>query len=631
VLFTRASLIWGRFATSFCAAFIFIMGRKSSQRRTPRRKKSPDPVVEEDLSDDASDVSTDTVAMLGLSLQSEDAEEQLKSKLAETLDDLTEKRAATRVQGLEKLTAILKMLPNELVEDRKATCLDTVLGLLRRAGEKEAVLACKALCVIFVHLGAENERVIQRVTLPLRRIATKGGSGSPRRPWALRALVVGCFICGEESTTTQALMRLCVEILQHSVAGDEVTPDLEIAALESWTLLATVESKPFSNKKAYAWHLNLFREKLSSSLADLRAAAGEAVAVIAEEWRDNPSYHRNPREVVEAWLSTDASKAADVFYESEKNREKREEEEEEERHQQFLKALRIAEEARAAARAGVSQSNEEAAGSASQSSPQPAATPPVGPDEEADEDQLVVPDVEAILEEADLAEGNATPDPETALEAESTGVTEETSAQDLAEAAEDGAEEEAANGGTDPSEDGIAEAPTLAPGVSQATSTEEGALDIELITAEIVERLQVLSTQSSKAMSRKARKVERRTFREIRKNLEDNETPVETLSFPNGDLSVYGYPSIMQLAAMRRILGSGLQRQLSTNPLLQEMFDIDEEILRPQEAGERMDALDKRLFVSKSSGQAKERTNNRQKERQARMNQKNLFMDADQA
>jgi len=159
--------------------------------------------------------------------------------------------------------------------------------------------------------------------------------------------------------------------------------------------------------------------------------------------------------------------------------------------------------------------------------------------------------------------------------------------------------------------------------------TEEEELSSQELLEQIEERLRDLATQSKKSMSKKARKEERKTFREIETYLREGILPEDELVLPGGSLTLTGFCVAVSLSFFRRILGGALQFQLKQNSFLIDLLAIDESLLAAEPGSERMDPLEKRLFVSKSSRQSKNQTEQRKRERAERRNQQNLFLDND--
>ena len=148
----------------------------------------------------------------------------------------------------------------------------------------------------------------------------------------------------------------------------------------------------------------------------------------------------------------------------------------------------------------------------------------------------------------------------------------------------------------------------------------------EDIVFEIQERITELSNQSGHSISKKAKKELRSAFREFASTIADNENPKESIAFRGGSLEVTSWKGIVQLQFVRHCLQGGFQIQLLTNPTLQTIFGADGSVLNDSGT---MSQLEKRLYMSKTSGAAKLAHVDMTKKRRARNNVKNHFLTTD--
>ena len=144
--------------------------------------------------------------------------------------------------------------------------------------------------------------------------------------------------------------------------------------------------------------------------------------------------------------------------------------------------------------------------------------------------------------------------------------------------------------------------------------------------AEIQQRMAELSTESAKNISKRAKKLQRATFREFLSTLVDDEPPEETIHFRGGSLTVTSWREIVQLNFVRHCLQSGFQIQLLTNPTLGMIFGVDGVALSSFSG---MSQVEKRLILSKGSEAAKIAHIDMTKKRRVRNNVKNHFLTAD--
>lgn len=150
----------------------------------------------------------------------------------------------------------------------------------------------------------------------------------------------------------------------------------------------------------------------------------------------------------------------------------------------------------------------------------------------------------------------------------------------------------------------------------------------EVIMDEVKQRVAELSVESGKHMSKKDKKDQRKTFREFTTTIVDDESPCEVIAFRGGQLTLESWREIIQLNFIRHCLQSGFQAQLMTNPTLHSIFNMDGNTLNELT---NMSQLEKRLVMSKTSDASKQKYNQRNKHRKAKIHSKTSFLhDADE-
>lgn len=98
--------------------------------------------------------------------------------------------------------------------------------------------------------------------------------------------------------------------------------------------------------------------------------------------------------------------------------------------------------------------------------------------------------------------------------------------------------------------------------------------DPPLDVAELVEKLVAMSREGTRRRARKERREQRSIFRDIVASVEDAEPPAETLVLQHEKFEFAGWPAVIRLAALRRVLGSGLQQHFLANELLSQIFGV---------------------------------------------------------
>ena len=148
---------------------------------------------------------------------------------------------------------------------------------------------------------------------------------------------------------------------------------------------------------------------------------------------------------------------------------------------------------------------------------------------------------------------------------------------------------------------------------------------------ELKQRVAELAVESGHHMSKKAKKQQKATFREILATVVDDEAPSHVVSFRSGgaDLVLTSWREIIQLNFVRHCLQGGFQVQLLMNPMLHVIFGVVDGGSALREAA-GLSQLEKRLFMSKTSDASKAKDKFMTKRRASRNNQKNLFLTADE-
>ena len=159
---------------------------------------------------------------------------------------------------------------------------------IRTGQPAEQYAACRVLEATSVLLGADQDDWCESLDRPLRRVVTTTNRATPVRMAALRALAMTAFCCASDEVATESLMDLC-EVLAVPEFRNESTPvALRATGLDCWALLATTIADLYLAGQDDVQMgrglavLELLRDCLDSTVATLRVAAGECVALIHE-------------------------------------------------------------------------------------------------------------------------------------------------------------------------------------------------------------------------------------------------------------------------------------------------------------------------------------------------------------
>lgn len=148
---------------------------------------------------------------------------------------------------------------------------------------------------------------------------------------------------------------------------------------------------------------------------------------------------------------------------------------------------------------------------------------------------------------------------------------------------------------------------------------------------ELKQLVSELALTTGHHMSKKAKKEQRATFREIQCTLVEDEPPSECINIGNTTLDLNSWKEVIQLNFIRHCLQSGFLTQLMTNDTLWRIFGLDgSEIMAKQGmAGSGMSQFEKRMMMGKTSEAAKAADRNLSKKRRNRNQAKQSFLTAD--
>lgn len=162
------------------------------------------------------------------------------------------------------------------------------------------------------------------------------------------------------------------------------------------------------------------------------------------------------------------------------------------------------------------------------------------------------------------------------------------------------------------------------------TGSWEGS-DVEVIIDELKQLVSELALTSGHHMSKKAKKEQRATFREIQSTLVDDEPPCDCINIGGTTLEVDSWKELIQLNFIRHCLQSGFQAQCMTNETLWKIFGLDgtEIMANLGMSGGGLSQFEKRMTMGKTSEAAKAADQNLVKKRKNRTKAKNSFLTAD--
>ncbi|BDA43174.1 probable interferon-related developmental regulator 1 [Coccomyxa sp. Obi] len=191
------------------------------------------------------------------------------------IDALYEKRATTRERALEALIGLLSMHYNyDCAVERQGVLSSLAIRSVRYGGAVEAALASRALGLLSLTLGAgdDSERLLEEAKPVLERAST-AGKGAQLKAMAVEALSVVAFVGVEDPGVLDSVMA-------HMTGLWKGVPAVAAAALRGWTLLLSTLPAQRLTAAFVESSLEALAQQLYSEATDVRAAAGEAIALL---------------------------------------------------------------------------------------------------------------------------------------------------------------------------------------------------------------------------------------------------------------------------------------------------------------------------------------------------------------
>jgi len=167
------------------------------------------------------------------------------------------------------------------MEEQTTNRLDTLQLYLshniRKGGNEEVGLACRTLSLVVITLGMESES-FGRAFMPLLSTFIKNNSKPvSSRKACLQALGTVHFII---SSGSPAESIDAMALFEQIFLDTKINPTLSAEAVELWSLLASTLSALHLGTDIYQKYLPLFTKMLDHKDFELRAASGEAIALL---------------------------------------------------------------------------------------------------------------------------------------------------------------------------------------------------------------------------------------------------------------------------------------------------------------------------------------------------------------
>ncbi|DBA82393.1 TPA: hypothetical protein ACH3X2_000645 [Trebouxia sp. C0005] len=605
------------------------MGKKKAS------KKKGSQAGDEDSESAASASTLSSLADLGFDDSSAIEDDPFEA----SIDALFEKRATTRERGLHSLVSLFTASFNyEEALVRKETLSTLMLSCIKKGGVVEAALACRGIALLLITLGAgNNTESLQQDAHPVFQQAACYGKAVAVKAAAIEALAITAFVASSDPDVVDKCMTGFANLWKAGPAK------VSTAAIRGWSLLlSTVPTWRMTTSRIEA-SLQSLANQLHSGDVEVRAAAGEAIALLYHtcgisdldsflEDQDEPdlsppaspvSHGQIPREQKPAphnYLallnSGNQPHSVDITQtDSQPNASTQAISCSAESHLEPQHGELSRGESRPTAPEPSSQDLPEQPGSSQNECDQSSASGPA-----ADADQVcqsmngnpgvkVTENLENSYQQSphtmhspsndDAGPSNGSPSqrqpmtPPTRIQTPSTG--DVSSGQPSAKSKE--------------AHQGRSKSAVRNP-KQQAEAVSNGLDDV-------VSHMKELATNrgDKHRRSRRDRASTRSTFRDLCNIVEQDGTVAQTkVKLRHGDtLVINTLVGTVQLNALRRFLAEGFQTHLQQNPLLHQIFDFEPR----EERAERLTPLEKKMYRSPASAESKSRTQQRNHDRAA--------------
>ena len=215
--------------------------------------------------------------------------EAVGGRLSELLELLSEKRYTIRENALSDLIKLLCLgCRQEECETVKETLGMYLCNSIRRGKKKESTLGSRALSIVAITIGMDQDSLVETVAPVLVIMATKGKDETARSE-AILALAIVCFVCSTNEEQSNAAIVVFSSIISQAskdlVAGKtskktKAKPLVVAAACRGWALLGSVANLKFFQGGVFDDMLHKFHILLGHGILDVKVAAGECIALL---------------------------------------------------------------------------------------------------------------------------------------------------------------------------------------------------------------------------------------------------------------------------------------------------------------------------------------------------------------
>mmetsp|Transcript_33375 Transcript_33375/g.84567 ORF Transcript_33375/g.84567 Transcript_33375/m.84567 type:complete len:447 (-) Transcript_33375:563-1903(-) len=191
------------------------------------------------------------------------------------LDELFEKRGATREKALQALVGFLREdIREEECVKNETTMVSRCLNGVRKGSNTEAVLSAQLLALHMITLPEPSERLFRELQGDLQRAAASG------KPWevrcaAIECLAMCCFVAAEDDSCTLEVMERCRALWKTGEAK------VRACSVRAWSFLATSLNTLLSAPTVESVMCDV-ATLLHDADVDVRNAAGELAALLCD-------------------------------------------------------------------------------------------------------------------------------------------------------------------------------------------------------------------------------------------------------------------------------------------------------------------------------------------------------------
>lgn len=180
------------------------------------------------------------------------------------------------------LTRLIDQLQTNVDYDFVSGRLDTLemylLSSLKKGDASEVTLVCRALSLMSITLGAESDRLVSNLKGPLLEFLKNSSKSPSGRAAVAEAIGFVWFIGSSNDQDTLEVMNLLVEQLRLTTLPEAVAT----ACWESFALLASTLPTHKLVGREMTQHLTMLIKYLEHDSIDVKTAAGECIALLWE-------------------------------------------------------------------------------------------------------------------------------------------------------------------------------------------------------------------------------------------------------------------------------------------------------------------------------------------------------------